>query len=121
MAAHASRPDDRQARSARSWARPRSSEQATRALHDVVQFVALRRRRKGSAPVKTRGLRGFQDAGGGTRTPDYADYDGDRGEDLAFPSGLEVLLGPPSYARSPEFGARLGAPKRRKRKRRRKR
>ena len=26
MAAHASRPDDRQARSARSWARPRSCE-----------------------------------------------------------------------------------------------
>jgi hypothetical protein len=41
---------------------------------------------------------------------------GDRGEDLAYPSQLEVLLGPPSYARTDEFGARLGARRLRRKK-----
>ena len=64
-------------------------------------------------------MQGFRDAGGGTRTPDTRVMIGVEGEDLAYPSGLEVLLGPPSDARTDEFGARLGARKRRKRKARR--
>jgi hypothetical protein len=42
---------------------------------------------------------------------------GVEGRDLAYSSQLEVLFGPPSYARTDEFGARLGA-RRRKKKRR---
>jgi hypothetical protein len=39
---------------------------------------------------------------------------GDEGADLAYPSGSEVPPGALGPARSPEFGARLGARKRRK-------
>ena len=63
----------------------------------------------------------FVDAGGGTRTPDTRIMIGDKGDDLAYLSGLEVLLGAVSYARTREFGARLGAQTRRKRKKGRKR
>jgi hypothetical protein len=40
-------------------------------------------------------------------------------EDLAYSSGLEVLLGPPVSEGFSQFGARMGARNRRKRKARR--
>jgi hypothetical protein len=45
----------------------------------------------------------------GLEPPDTRIMIGDRGEDLCYPSGSEVPPGPPSHARSPEFGARSGA------------
>ena len=68
---------------------------------------------------ETFALQGFPDAGGGTRTPDTRIMIGEKGGDLAYSSQLEVLLGGARYARSAEFGAPLGARKRRKRKGRR--
>lgn len=54
----------------------------------------------------------------GLEPPDTRIMIGVEGEDLAYPSGLEVPSDAASDARSPEFGARLGARRRRKRKRR---
>ena len=88
----------------------------------VVDMVALRpgfrHDRESERCQKPELSRDFAHAGGKTRIPDTRIMIGENGEDLAYSSHFEVLLGPPSYARTDEFGARLGAWKRRKRKRR---